>query len=226
MSGLEPGLAITAPTPSDPCGASTDRSGWDPGVLVGYPVDRPGGATPLRLGPAARLRSGTVIYDGSEIGRGLQTGHNVVIREQNQIGDDLSIWSNSTVDYGCSIGSRVKIHCNNYIPQFTVIEDDVFIAPGCTFANDTHPGCSCSATMRGPILRRGARIGVGSTLLPGVEIGEYALVGSGSVVTRDVPPHSVVAGSPARIRCATTELRCRDGSAAYQSDPRYAGEAS
>jgi acetyltransferase-like isoleucine patch superfamily enzyme len=85
-----------------------------------------------------------------------------------------------------------------------------------------HPGCVCSEyeNMKGPTIRRGARIGVNVTMTPGVEIGAYALVGSGSVVTRDVPPGAVVAGSPARVMKMTSELRCFDGAAAYQNDPR------
>jgi acetyltransferase-like isoleucine patch superfamily enzyme len=197
-----------------------DGTRWDPGVLVGYPPDRAVRSRELWLGDGARLRAGTVIYSGSRIGRNLQTGHNVVVREQSRIGDDVSIWSNTVVDYGCMIGSGVKIHANVYIPQFTLIEDDVFIAPGCTFANDLHPGCTCSdATMRGPVLHRGARIGVNVTITPGVEIGEYALVGSGSVVTRDVPARSVVAGNPARVLKRTSDLRCPDGQPAYRLDP-------
>jgi acetyltransferase-like isoleucine patch superfamily enzyme len=195
----------------------------DAGVRIGYPPDRPGVSPGLELGEGARLRSGTVVYDGSRIGRNLQTGHNVVIREQNRIGDDVSVWSNSLIDYGCVIGSRVKIHTGVYVPQFTVIEDDVFIAPGCTFANDVHPGCRCSdASMRGPTIRRGARIGVHCTVVPGVEIGAYALVGSGSVVTRDVPPGAVVAGNPARVIGTTKALRCPDGGDAYPHDPDFA----
>jgi acetyltransferase-like isoleucine patch superfamily enzyme len=135
----------------------------------------------------------------------------------------VSVWSNSVVDYGCVIGSRVKIHTGVYIPQFTVIEDDVFIAPGCTFANDLHPGCRCAdGNMRGPTIRQGARIGVNCTLVPGVEIGAYALVGSGSVVTHDVPPGVVVAGNPARIMGTTKSLRCPDGGPAYPADPEVA----
>jgi acetyltransferase-like isoleucine patch superfamily enzyme len=198
---------------------------WDPGVLVGYLPERRVRSLELRMGPGSRLRTGTVVYAGSRIGRNLQTGHHVVIREECEIGDDVSVWSNSVIDYGCRIGHRVKVHCNVYVPQFTVLEDDVFIAPGCTFANDVHPGCACAdpATFRGPTIRRGARIGVGVTITPGVEIGAYALVGSGSVVTRDVPPHAVVAGNPARVLKQTWELRCRDGSAGYPDDPRVDG---
>ncbi|HEX8692871.1 MAG TPA: acyltransferase [Longimicrobium sp.] len=214
--------AGTLLTPAD-CGGGD----WDPGVLVGYFPERRVASLELALGPGSRLRSGTIVYAGSRIGRGLQTGHNVILREESEIGDDVAVWSNTVVDYGCRIGSRVKIHCNVYVPQFTVIEDDVFIAPGCTFANDVHPGCACAdpASFRGPVIRRGARIGVNVTITPGVEIGAYALVGSGSVVTRDVPPGTVVVGSPARVLRRTSELRCRDGSAAYPDDPRLTDDA-
>ena len=74
------------------------------------------------IGPARRLRSGTVLYAGSRIGERFQTGHHVVVREECEIGDDVSIWSNTVVDYGCRIGDRVKIHSNCYVAQFTEIE--------------------------------------------------------------------------------------------------------
>ena len=198
-------------------------AGRDPGVVVGYRPDRPGVDPALTLGEGARLRSGTVVYGGSRIGRNLSTGHNVVIREECRIGDDVSVWSNTVVDYGCTLGDRVKVHANVYLPQHTVLEDDVFVAPGCTFANDVHPGCRCAdpASFRGPTIRRGARIGVNATLVPGVEVGAYALVGSGSVVTRDVPPGAVVAGNPARVVRPAKELRCRDGGPAYPDDPEF-----
>ena len=217
-----PLLDLPCARPASAAPGADVTGAWDPGVIVGYAPERRVSPTELVLGPGSRLRAGTVVYGGSQIGRGLQTGHNVVIREENLIGDDVSVWSNTVIDYGCVIGDRVKIHSNVYIPQFSVIEDDVFIAPGCTFANDAHPGCACSEyeNMKGPTIRRGARIGVNVTMTPGVEIGAYALVGSGSVVTRDVPAGVVVAGSPARVMKTTNELRCHDGAAAYPDDPR------
>jgi acetyltransferase-like isoleucine patch superfamily enzyme len=174
----------------------------DEGVIVGYPVSRTprseGPAGPLELGPDARLRSGTVLYDGSRIGPGLQTGHGVVIREENEIGADVSVWSNTVVDYGCRIGNRVKIHANCYIAQFTVLEDDVFLAPGVTIANDLYPGDERSAElMSGPHIEAGAQIGVNVTILPFVRIGAGAIIGSGSVVTRDIPAGFVAYGNPA-----------------------------
>jgi acetyltransferase-like isoleucine patch superfamily enzyme len=182
---------------------------FDPGTVVGYLSPRRSAGRVLVVGDRARVRHGTVIYAGSTIGSGLETGHNVVIREQNWIGDHFQIWNNSVVDYGCVIGSNVKIHCNVYVAQFTVLEDGVFLAPGVTVANDIHPGCPDSARcMKGPTLKRGARIGVNVTLLPYVTVGERALVGSGSVVTRDVPAGMVAYGNPARVRGPVEELPC------------------
>lgn len=169
----------------------------DDGVLIGYHSGR-SASSGVKIGPHARLRSGTVVYAGSTFGERLQTGHNVVIREQVQIGNDVSIWSNSVVDYGCVIGDRVKIHSNCYIAQYTELEDDVFLAPGVTIANDLYPGNEASAeAMAGPLVRQGAQIGVNVTLLPYVTIGRGAIIGAGSVVTRDVPDGMIAYGNPA-----------------------------
>jgi acetyltransferase-like isoleucine patch superfamily enzyme len=169
----------------------------DEQVHLAYPPDR-GVPTPLVLGEAARLRTGTVIYAGSVVGDRFSTGHNVVIREECEIGDDVSVWSNTLVDYGCRIGHRVKIHANCYIAQYTVIEDDAFMAPGVTFANDLYPGSLESAAyMRGPIIERGAQLGVNVTVLPYVRIGAGTIVGAGSVVVKDLPPGVIAVGSPA-----------------------------
>jgi acetyltransferase-like isoleucine patch superfamily enzyme len=169
----------------------------DPGVLLGYPTGRKVAPRPLEIGEGALIRSGTVLYAGSRIGAGLETGHHVVIREENRIGERLSIWNHSTIDYGCTIGDRVKIHNHVYVAQFTVIEDGAFLAPGVQIANDRFP---LSDDLKGPVIRRGAVLGVNATILPGVEIGEEALVGAGAVVTRDVPPRAIVTGNPARVR--------------------------
>jgi len=181
----------------------------DPGVILGYLTGRRIADVTLKIGPGARIRSGTVIYAGSTIGAGLETGHNVVIREENAIGDNLRIWNNSTIDYGCVIGNGVKIHCNVYVAQFTTLEDEVFLAPGVAIVNDPHP--LCGLCMRGPTIKRGARIGVNATLLSHITIGEGALIGAGSVVTDDVPAHSVAYGNPARPVKSVDELDCPFG---------------
>ena len=178
----------------------------DAGVILGYMPSR-GDPGVLLLGEDARVRSGTVIYRGSEIGARLQTGHNVVVREGTRIGDDVCIWSNSVVDYGCVLGDRVKVHCNCYVAQYTELEDDVFLAPGVTIANDLYPGHPESArAMAGPRIRAGAQIGVNATVLPYVTVGARAIVGAGSVVTRDIPEGMVAYGSPAIATRPVSEL--------------------
>lgn len=145
----------------------------DDDVRLGYPTGRPVADRRLILGAGARLRSGTVIYEGSVIGVDFQTGHNVIVREENRIGDDVAVWANSVIDYGCVIGGRVKIHTGVYLAQFTVIEDDAFLAPGVIITNDLHPGCpEGKRCMKGPTIRRAAQIGGNVTLLPYIEIGE------------------------------------------------------
>lgn len=182
---------------------------FDEGVQLAYLSPRRGVSEVLRIGADAVIRSGTVIYAGSTIGDHLETGHNVVIREENQIGSHFSIWNNSVIDYGCTIGANVKIHCNCYVAQFTVLEDDVFLAPGVTIANDIHPGCPDSREcMKGPVLKSGVQVGVNVTILPYITIGERTIIGSGAVVTRDLPPESVVYGNPARVHGSIYDLKC------------------
>ena len=181
----------------------------DPTATVG---ERPARSIPdlsLRIGEGAFIRSGSVIYAGSTLGAHLNVGHNVVIREENRVGDHVAIWGNSTIDYGCAIGNHVKIHTSVYVAQFTVIEDDVFLAPGVIIANDPHPGCPRARDcMRGPTIRRGAQIGVNVTLVPFIVIGERALIGAGSVVTKDIPPRAVAYGNPARVVGTIDDLTC------------------
>ena len=169
----------------------------EPGAVLNYPTGRPIAVEATRLGRMCVIRTGTVIYTNVVIGDRFQSGHGCVIREENIIGDDCNLWSNSCIDYGCRIGQRVMMHNNVYVAQFTVIEDDVFVGPGVSIANDKYP--VDKRHLVGPTIRRGATIGAGAVLLPGVEIGENALVGAGAVVTKNVPPGKVVAGNPARI---------------------------
>jgi acetyltransferase-like isoleucine patch superfamily enzyme len=199
----------------------------DAGVTIGYPPARPV-AHGLILGPDARLRAGTVLYLGSRIGARLETGHHVVIREGCAIGDDVSVWSNTVVDYGCRIGDRVKIHSNCYVAQYTEIEQDAFLAPGVSIANDLYPGQEDSArVMSGPWIGAGAQVGVNVTILPYVRLGPGCLIGAGSVVVRDIPAGAVAYGNPAVVHgdvdCLTRvgeRIEPVDGSA---SRYRFAG---
>jgi acetyltransferase-like isoleucine patch superfamily enzyme len=166
------------------------------------------GAMVLRIGPGYRLRSHTVIYGGSEVGARFQTGHGVLIRELNKIGDDVSIGSHSIVEHHVRIGNRVRIHSNAFVPEFTILEDDVWIGPGVVLTNARYPASpDAKKNLKGPLVRRGARIGASSTILPGVVVGVECLVGAGSVVVRDVPDGVVVAGNPARVLRKVDEIQ-------------------
>jgi len=181
----------------------------DASVLAGHLPGRKIEIVKTLIGADAFIRANTVIYTNTKIGNNFETGHGVVIREENIIGDDFSIWNNSTVDYGCRIGDRVRIHCNVYVSQYTTIEDDVFLGPGVITTNDPCP--NCTRCMKGPTIKRGAKIGAQATILPHITIGENALIGAGSVVTKDIPAGSLAYGNPARIAGSVYDMKCKKG---------------
>ena len=150
------------------------------------------------IGNNAIIRSGTNIYSNVKIGKDFKTGHNVFIRENTEIGDDVLIGTNSVIDGNCKIGDRVRVQTNAYITAYTIIEDDVFMGPCSVTTNDKYMKYGDEVELKGPIIKRGAKIGANSTILPGVEIGENAIIGAGSVVTRNVKSDEVVIGIPAK----------------------------
>lgn len=176
----------------------------------------PRGALPgelaLVIGAGAVVRPFTTIYAGSTFGDRLQTGQGASIREDNLLGDDVSIGTNAVLEFGNHIGDRVRIHSGCFL-ELVTIEDDVFVGPNVVFTDDPHPmNCPDYQDCRGGArVKRLARIGANSTILPGVVIGEEALVGAGSVVVEDVPDGMVVVGNPARVIKAVSELQCSLG---------------
>jgi len=152
------------------------------------------------IGPGAYLRSHTVIYSGNKIGRNFQTGNKVNIRELNSIGDDVSIGTLSVVEHHVKIGHRVRIHSQVFIPEYSILEDECWLGPNVVLTNAKFPmSPDAKKNLKGPIIQQRAKIGANVTILPGVEIGPSALVGAGSVVSRDVPEGAVVVGNPARV---------------------------
>ena len=159
------------------------------------------------LGSEALLRSHTVIYAGNVIGDSFQTGNKVNIRELNRIGDNVSVGTLSVIEHHVEIGNNVRIHSQAFIPEFTVLEDDTWIGPNVVLTNAKYPlSRGVKESLQGPRIKRGAKIGANATILPGVIIGERALVGAGAVVVKDVPAGVVVAGNPARIIRRTADL--------------------
>ncbi len=149
----------------------------------------------LEIGDNAVIRSGTTIYSDVKIGANFRTGHNALIREKTVIGDNVLIGTNVVVDGSCTIGNNLSAQTNVYITTLTTIEDDVFMGPCSVTTNDKY--MQSGAELKGPLLKKGCRIGANSTILPGIVIGEQAVVGSGAVVVRDVKPWAVVIGNPA-----------------------------
>jgi acetyltransferase-like isoleucine patch superfamily enzyme len=170
------------------------------------------------------LRSHTVLYAGSVIGEGFATGHHALVREHNTIGDDVSIGSLSVVEHHVSIANGVRIHSQCFIPEYTVLEENCWIGPRVTITNAPFPRCQhMPACLLGVTVGREAKIGANVTLLPGVKIGERALIGAGAVVTKDIPPETVVIGNPGRPVKSIDDLLCPVGEphSPYPSTARY-----
>jgi acetyltransferase-like isoleucine patch superfamily enzyme len=159
------------------------------------------------IGDGAVIRSHTVIYAGNVIGRNFQTGNKVNIRESNRIGNNVSVGTLSVIEHHVEIADNVRIHTQAFIPEFSVLEEGCWIGPNVVLTNAKYPlSPGVKDSLAGPIVRKGARIGANATLLPGVVIGENALVGAGAVVVSDVPPGAVVVGNPARVIRQIAEL--------------------
>lgn len=154
----------------------------------------------LALGARVTVCAGAVVFAGATVGDGAILGDQSFVRERSTVGAGSVIGCGSVVDNDVRVGARVKVQTGVYLTAFTVVEDDVFVGPRATTTNDDTMGRHGAQTpLRGALLRRACRIGGGAVLTPGVEVGAEAFVAAGAVVTRDVPPRTVVMGVPARV---------------------------
>ena len=144
----------------------------------------------------------------ANIGPGTRVWHQVQIRERARIGSNCIVGKGAYIDFGVAIGSNVKIQNGVFVYHGVTVEDGVFLGPGVILTNDKLPrAVNPDGSLKSDddwevsltLVKRGAALGAGSVILPGVTIGEFALVGAGAVVTRDVPDHGVVYGNPARL---------------------------
>jgi acetyltransferase-like isoleucine patch superfamily enzyme len=156
---------------------------------------------PAEVGPGAVVSTGAIVFAGTKLGARVIVGDQACVRERVELGDDVVVGRGSLVENDTTVGALTKIQADAYITAYSTLEDNVFIAPCVVTTNDNFMGRTERRLelMRGPMVRRGARIGGGAILLPGVEVGEEAFVGAGAVVTKDVPPRVLVVGSPARV---------------------------
>src|SRR5206468_9902067 len=142
--------------------------------------------------PGPIVWTGAVVFAGTSIGERVIVGDQSCVRERCTIGDDVVIGRGALVENDTTVGARTKIQAEAYITAYSTLEDDVFIAPCVVTTNDNFMGRTerRKGLMKGPTIRRGARIGGGAILCPGIEVGEEGFVGAGAVVTKDVPPRT------------------------------------
>lgn len=154
----------------------------------------------LSVADRVTVCSGAVLFAGASIGEEAIVGDQAYVRERSTVGPGSVIGRGSVVDNDVTIGARVKVQTSVYLTAFTLIEDDVFVGPGATTTNDdTMARHGPEMALRGATLRRACRIGGGTVLTPGVEVGEEAFLAAGAVLTRDLPPRAVAMGVPARV---------------------------
>jgi UDP-2-acetamido-3-amino-2,3-dideoxy-glucuronate N-acetyltransferase len=156
---------------------------------------------PTEIGEGTVVSTGAIVFAGSQIGARVILGDQSCVRERVSIGDDVVLGRGSLVENDTTIGAMTRIQANAYITAYSTLEEHVFIAPRVVTTNDNFMGRTerRHAAIKGPTIRRGARIGGGAVLCPGIEIGEDAFVGAGAVVTKDVAPRVIVVGNPARV---------------------------
>ena len=156
---------------------------------------------PTEIGDGTVVSTGAIVFAGSKIGARVILGDQSCVRERVTIGDDVVVGRGSLIENDTTIGALTKIQADAYITAYSTLEDNVFIAPCVVTTNDNFMGRTerRHELIAGPTIRRGARIGGGAVLCPGIEIGEEAFVGAGAVVTKDVPARMLVVGNPARV---------------------------
>jgi acetyltransferase-like isoleucine patch superfamily enzyme len=170
---------------------------------------------PVRIGAGTVVSTGAIVFAGSTVGANCIVGDQSCIRERVELADDCILGRGSLIENDTTVGRGTRIQAGAYITAYSTLEEDVFIAPCVVTTNDNFMGRTEArrALMKGPTIRRGARIGGGAILCPAVEIGAEAFVGAGAVVTKDVPPRALVVGSPARVlrEVDPAELRANGG---------------
>jgi acetyltransferase-like isoleucine patch superfamily enzyme len=168
---------------------------------------------PLRIGKGTIVGACTVLYKGSTIGCDVMIGDQAFIRESCEIRDHVVVSRGVSVENQVKIGAHTKIQTDAYITAYTTLEERVFIAPTVTTTNDNFMGRTEERFqfVKGPTVKRGARVGGGSILLPGVTIGEESFIAAGAVVNKDTQEGKVYVGVPAKeLRDIPEKEKLRD----------------
>lgn len=168
---------------------------------------------PLKIGANSLIRSGSILYAGSEFGPKLETGHRVTIRENTRAGINLRVGTLSDIQGHCELGDYVRLHSNVHIGNHSSVGSYVWIFPYVVLTNDPHPP---SNMLMGCTIEDFAVIATMSVILPGVRVGKDALVGAGSIVGRNVGAEDVVVGNPAKRVASVRDIKSKnDGGPVY-----------
>jgi acetyltransferase-like isoleucine patch superfamily enzyme len=156
---------------------------------------------PCSIVDDVQIGCGCVLYAGASIGRQVMIADLVTVREAVTIGEQTIVGRGVAIENRCTIGKRCKLETNAYITAYSELEDDVFVAPMVATSNDNYMarGNERFKHFKGVTVKRGGRIGVNATILPGRTVDEQGMVAAGSVVTHDVPARVIVAGNPAHV---------------------------
>lgn len=168
-----------------------------------------GDGSPLVFGSQSLIRSHSVFYESAQFGSHLTTGHHVVVREGTLAGSNFQIGTNSEIQGDCCIGNHVRFQSNVFVGKKTKIGNFVWVLPYVVLTNDPTPP---SNDLIGCTIEDFASISAMAVVLPGVTVGQHALVAAHACVTKDVPPHMVVAGVPAHVVGEAKSIQRRDGS--------------
>lgn len=154
---------------------------------------------PATVGHHAIIGSQVVIYAGAHVGARTLVADMATVRERVAVGEFTIVGRGVAIENDCRVGRYCKLETNAYLTAYSTLEDHVFVAPGVLTSNDNYMGRTERRfeEFGGLTARRGARLGVGSVVLPGREIGEEGVLAAGALLTRDLPPRTIYAGVPA-----------------------------
>ena len=155
----------------------------------------------LTVGSGTTVGVGAIVYAGTTVGKDCFIADGAQVRERCELGERVIVGHAATVENDCRVGDRTRIQTGAYITAHSILEEDIFVAPMVTTTNDNYMGRTKTrfAATKGVTARRGSRIGGNAVILPGVTIGQEAMVAAGAVVTKDVPAYAKVMGIPARV---------------------------
>ncbi|MBZ0202702.1 MAG: N-acetyltransferase [Ignavibacteria bacterium] len=155
---------------------------------------------PAKIGDECLIGAQVVIYTGCEIANNVLIADSAAVREDVKVGESTIVGRSCTIENFTTIGRKCKLETNSYITAYSEIEDYCFIAPGVVTTNDNYLGRTEERFkhFKGVTIRKGARVGAGAIILPGLEIGEDAVIAAGAVVTKNVPAGKIYAGMPAK----------------------------